>query len=221
MTPNQCIKRDAIICASARIFCRDGFHGASIDLIANEAGVSRQTIYNHYRDKEALLASVVEHALERINANLFSVLATFPESGENLEDELVAFAVRLTCNCLYDQHGDFLRKLLQEEGPRLPIFLQNCRSKWPEQTITAIAARLSRLALAGDLDVQEPQLAARHFMALVNADIHYKALSGTKLTDTEIAKGAAAGVRTFLRAFGTAPLKARQDPTYRDAASAI
>ncbi len=76
--PGQCMKRDFILCSAARVFNRDGFQGASIDLIANEAGVSRQTIYNHYRDKEALLAAVVEDALARMNASLFAVLATFP-----------------------------------------------------------------------------------------------------------------------------------------------
>jgi hypothetical protein len=35
--PGQCMKRDFILCAAARVFYRDGFQGASIDLIASEA----------------------------------------------------------------------------------------------------------------------------------------------------------------------------------------
>ena len=41
------------------VFCREGFAGANIDLIAAEAGVSRQTVYNHHGDKEKLFMAVV------------------------------------------------------------------------------------------------------------------------------------------------------------------
>src|SRR5690242_14152673 len=45
-------KRCQIIEAATAVFCRDGFIGASIDAVAAQAGVSRQTIYNQMGDKE-------------------------------------------------------------------------------------------------------------------------------------------------------------------------
>ncbi|TIT60113.1 MAG: TetR/AcrR family transcriptional regulator, partial [Mesorhizobium sp.] len=39
-------KRISVVEAAASVFCREGFAGANIDLIAAEAGVSRQTVYN-------------------------------------------------------------------------------------------------------------------------------------------------------------------------------
>ena len=48
----------------ADVFCREGFAGASIDEIAGEACVSRQTIYNHYREKETLFMAVVEDVMD-------------------------------------------------------------------------------------------------------------------------------------------------------------
>ncbi len=47
------------------MFCREGFAGANIDLIAAEAGVSRQTVYNHHGDKEKLFIAVVRDLTER------------------------------------------------------------------------------------------------------------------------------------------------------------
>ncbi|EXL08100.1 TetR/AcrR family transcriptional regulator [Brucella anthropi] len=201
--PGQCMKRDFILCSAARVFNRDGFQGASIDLIANEAGVSRQTIYNHYRDKEALLAAVVEDALARMNASLFAVLATFPQTGENLEHDLVAFSIRMSRNCIYDSSGAFLRKVMQTNETNLPLAANICSTKGPAQAIPAIAARLARLAMDGHLRVDDPDLAARHFMALINADTHYHMLTGQGVDDAIIEKSAVNGVRTFLMAFGS------------------
>ncbi|MBB5702696.1 AcrR family transcriptional regulator [Ochrobactrum daejeonense] len=202
MKPGQCMKRDFILCSAARVFYRDGFQGASIDLIANEAGVSRQTIYNHYRDKEALLAAVVEDSLARMSASLFAVLATFPQTGENLEKELVAFSVRMSRNCIYDSSGVFLRKLMQGNETSQPLVANICSTKGPAQAIPAIAARLARLAMDEHLRIDDPDLAARHFMALINADTYYHMLTGQNIDDAIIEQSAVNGVRTFLMAFG-------------------
>lgn len=202
MKPGQCMKRDFILCTAARVFARDGFQGAGIDTIASEAGVSRQTIYNHYRDKEALLAAVVEDALDRMNASLFAVITTFPQSGKNLERELTAFAIRMSRNCVYDSSAAFLRKLVQPEDTDLSLARQICSKKGPAQAVPAIAACLSRLALSGDLTITDPDLAARHFLALINADTHFHSLTGQCIDDAIIEKSAINGVRTFLLAFG-------------------
>ena len=87
-------KRCAIISAATAVFVRDGFIGASIDAIADEAGVSRQTIYNQIGDKEKLFAEVVRGINEQGSARLIAVLATFPDQPSDIGRELVAFAVR-------------------------------------------------------------------------------------------------------------------------------
>src|SRR5688500_19874372 len=91
-------KRCKIIEAATAVFVRDGFVGASIDAVAEAAGVSRQTIYNQIGDKEKLFAEVVREITERSSAVLLATLATFPEKPQDIEAELVSFAVRLTRN---------------------------------------------------------------------------------------------------------------------------
>ena len=61
-------KRASIMDAAGEVFCRESFAGANIDMIAAEAGVSRQTIYNHHGDKENLFVAVVRDVTERFNA---------------------------------------------------------------------------------------------------------------------------------------------------------
>src|SRR5690606_8903930 len=58
-TPGLSDKQRAIIEAAARTFLAAGYREASMDAIAREAGVSKQTTYNHYGNKEALFSDVI------------------------------------------------------------------------------------------------------------------------------------------------------------------
>lgn len=195
-------KRQSMIEAAASVFCREGFAGSNIDLIAAEAGVSRQTVYNHHRDKESLLVAVVREITERCNARAFSVLATFPDHPEDLEADLVAFAMRLNGSCLCDKDGRFLRRLLQNEGERYPQLFAGWRENGPARVSSALAARFARLALAGWLEIDDPDAAARQFMALTSADLQMPLTLGERLSEDELRQAATVAVRMFLRAYG-------------------
>ena len=195
-------KRVSILEAATSVFCREGYAGANIDMIAAEAGVSRQTVYNHHGDKEQLFVAVVLALTERANSGFFATLATFPDHPENIEEDLVAFAVRLNRNCICSGDGKFLRKLIQAEGERYPELFAGWREHGPGKTWAALAARFARLAHAGHLDIDDPDIAARQFQALVNADLHVSMMLGDQPDDERIRQAAANAVRTFLRAYG-------------------
>jgi AcrR family transcriptional regulator len=198
-------KRLSIIDAAACVFCREGFGGTNIDMIAAQANVSRQTVYNHHGDKEKLFQAVVREVTERINADLFDTLATFPDRPVDLEADLTAFAVRLTRNCICNRDGKFLRKLIQSEGERYPELFADWRTNGPAKPWSALAARFARLALSGHLDLDDPDLAARQFLALVNADLQTVMLLGDDIDDAFLVRSATDAVRTFLRAYGKRP----------------
>lgn len=195
-------KRESILDAAARVFCREGFAGANIDLIAVEAGVSRQTVYNHHGDKENLFLAVVRDITERTNAGVFATLATFPDHPTDLEGELISFAMRLNQNCTCNRDGKFLRKLIEAEGERYPELFAPWRQDGPGKTWAALAARFARLAHAGHLDIDDPDLAARQFLALNNADLQMAMTLGDTLSEADLKAAAANAVKTFLRAYG-------------------
>jgi AcrR family transcriptional regulator len=195
-------KRLSIIDAAANVFCREGFAGANIDLVAAEAGVSRQTVYNHHHDKEKLFVAVVREVTERINAEIFATLATFPDKPEDLHKDLTAFAMRMARNCLCSREGRFMRKLIQSEGERYPALFSTWQEEGPNKTWAALAARFARLAHAGHLEISDPDLAARQFMALVHADLQMATMLGRVPSAEEMNTSAANAVSTFLRAFG-------------------
>jgi len=53
-------KRAAILEGARAVFMREGFAHGSMDSVAAEAGVGKQTIYRHFRSKEALVEALVE-----------------------------------------------------------------------------------------------------------------------------------------------------------------
>ncbi len=196
--------------AGARVFCGEGFAGANIDLIAVEAGVSRQTIYNHYGDKDKLFAAVVGEITERCTARAFAVLGTFPDHPADLEADLTDFAIRFIRNCVCDRDGKFLRKLIHMEGERHPELFASWRIGGPGKVWSALAARFARLAFAGFLDIDDPDVAARQFFSLIFTDLQIPSMFGEVLSDEELARSASIAVGTFLRAYGRRKAGAEQ-----------
>lgn len=52
-------RREHLIKTAIDLFCRDGFHATGIDKIMTEAGVSKKTIYTHFRSKEELILAAL------------------------------------------------------------------------------------------------------------------------------------------------------------------
>ena len=56
----QSDRRAEILAAAQRCFVRSGFHGASMQEICAEAGMSPGNLYRYFRSKEALMAGIAE-----------------------------------------------------------------------------------------------------------------------------------------------------------------
>lgn len=52
--------RDRIVAAAARLFYNEGIRAASVDAIAEKAGVTKKTLYYHFRSKDELIAAYLE-----------------------------------------------------------------------------------------------------------------------------------------------------------------
>jgi len=52
--------REEVLAAASRVFARNGFHGTSLDAIAEEAGFSRGAVYYNFTDKEQLFLELLD-----------------------------------------------------------------------------------------------------------------------------------------------------------------
>lgn len=57
--------RRRLLDAASQVFDREGYGMATVDQITSEAGASRPTFYAHFRDKEQVLAELMERYVER------------------------------------------------------------------------------------------------------------------------------------------------------------
>jgi AcrR family transcriptional regulator len=65
----------ALVNAAAAVFKSKGYRNATIDDIADAAGVSRPTVYKYTENKRALLDSMLDAVLDAITVRLREVLA--------------------------------------------------------------------------------------------------------------------------------------------------
>lgn len=62
-------KRNEILDAATAAFRRDGYESTSMDSIAEQAGASKRTVYNHFGSKETLFRAVVDRMMETVRAS--------------------------------------------------------------------------------------------------------------------------------------------------------
>ncbi len=60
MPANPDQTRERIVTAAARLFYNEGIRAASVDAIAERAGVTKKTLYYHFRSKDELIAAYLE-----------------------------------------------------------------------------------------------------------------------------------------------------------------
>lgn len=195
-------KRDRILEAAATVFCQDGYTGASIDAVATRAGVSRQTIYNHVGDKDGLFKDVVAALTEKSAAKFLVLMEGFPDRPGDIGSELTAFAAHFLNHMTQDKTSRWLLKLAENESGRYPELFTVWREYGSGRKRSLVAAHLSQLALNGYLDLEDPVLAARQFMALLTAEWRAEFQLGRFPSEEECAGMAERAVKTFLRAFG-------------------
>ncbi len=99
-------EREKIVDAAIRCFQRYGPQRTSMNDIADEAGISRRTLYRQFDDRPALVAEILDRRLSELHASVVAHLATYDdieaaliegslfsvEAGES--DDLVAEIVR-------------------------------------------------------------------------------------------------------------------------------
>ena len=81
-------KRAAILDGAIDVFINMGYELASMDKIAETAGVSKRTVYNHFGSKENLFQAIVDDFL----AQRQSLKTITYNPGKSLEEQLLAFA---------------------------------------------------------------------------------------------------------------------------------
>ncbi|QLH24075.1 TetR/AcrR family transcriptional regulator [Streptomyces sp. Rer75] len=178
----QPAKRQAILEAAVAVFLREGYTRAGVDVIADQARVSKQTVYNHFGDKERLFLAAVDRERERVAAGFAPASLSTPsaeDDGRDVRAALTAFGHRVL-DVLLDERASALRRLIIAEVARHPALRPACAEGEPQQMVKYLAEMLGRRTDRGELDVPDPASAAQQFVALVVQQGLYQSMYGTR-----------------------------------------
>jgi AcrR family transcriptional regulator len=84
------VHRERLLAAASEVFLADGFKGASVDVIAVKAGVSKVTIYRRYTSKAGLFEAVALRSVERLRRKSREVETTDRPPADVLHDFALA-----------------------------------------------------------------------------------------------------------------------------------
>jgi TetR/AcrR family transcriptional regulator, mexJK operon transcriptional repressor len=190
--------------AAARVFMRHGYTDTSIDAIAAEARVSKQTIYNHFADKEHLFRAVIRATLASAGAKLDAPLDNTLADSEDLDRDLRALGRRLVRAALQEDVAA-LRRLLIAELDRHPELLEEFASTGRELA-RALTRAIEQQTERGALDVPDATRAANQLILLLATEALTRARYGLRaLSDAEREEIVNDGVEMWLRAYRTRP----------------
>jgi len=197
-------KHRAILTAATATFLEHGYRGTSMDAVAAAAGVSKQTIYQHFGDKRRLFSEMIAGTVQVASDPVHEEVRRLGESaGGDLAKQLRDLARRLLTLVLSPDVLR-LRRLVIAEARQFPELGRTFHELGPGRTITALTRTFAELNRAGRLVVPDATLAAHQFNWLVlAAPLNEAMLLGRDEAPTtrQINRWADSGVRTFLAAF--------------------
>ncbi|ATY10460.1 TetR/AcrR family transcriptional regulator [Amycolatopsis sp. AA4] len=160
-------KQRALLDGALRVFARDGYSRASIDVLAAEAGVSSRTIYNHYGDKAGLFRAVILDSSDRVAERQIAVADKLLGRIADLEADLVEFGLQWAKRDPETApHWALVRQIEADLDHIDPETVAAWKERGPTRVRLALAGHLRRLAAEGRLELEDPSLAAVHLVQL-------------------------------------------------------
>lgn len=193
-------KPEAILEAARRLFIRDGYGATGMDTIAREAGVAKQTVYNHFHSKELLFAAVVRNRCDEMTG----VLEDGSIRKGKPEDVLRELGWQFLQALFADNRLPLLRVLIAE-AVRFPELGRIYYASGPDVAAKRLASYLDELNRNGILEIPEPRIASEQFYGMLSSHLQMRALldvdSPAQLSQARQAACIENAVQTLLRAW--------------------
>ena len=163
-------KRDAIRDAAGQLFLEKGLHRSSMDAIAAEAGVSKQTVYSHFRSKEELFAAVIAGKVEEY----------FLDTGvcrplDDLRGQLIELGRRFV-DLIYDEEAVAMWRIVIAESVAHPEIADTFFDQGPRRVFAVLGGMMAECGRRGLLEIDDPAEAAGFLVSLLRGHPHMEVL---------------------------------------------
>ena len=161
-------KRAAIARAATELFLAQGYPATSTEQVASVAGVSKQTVYNQFGDKERLFREIVLGVTATAETFADGVRGAMSgvDTSSGLDAALRALARRYLATVMNPQVLA-LRRLVISEATRFPDLAATYYERGPSRVLAALGGLFGGLAEQGLLRTGDPARAAADFAFLL------------------------------------------------------
>ena len=191
-------KYDQVLMGARSVFLACGYGDANMDEVARTAKVSKATVYSYFPDKQSLFIEVVkaecehmaDHAMEEIDQSKDIRQVLNKAAGYMVNFFLSEFSQRMFRICV-------------AEADRIPELGRQFYENGPMMGRQHIAKYLRKAAEAGEVEINDFELAADQFAELCKATLWPQAVFGirSEFNDNEKQRVVSAAVETFCRAY--------------------
>lgn len=165
-------KHQAILEAAVRLFLSQGLRKTSLDAVARDAKVSKQTVYSHFADKDDLFRAVIVRKVSsyHFDAGVEPVAGAAAEALHELGTRMLSL--------LADPQVIAMMRVVSAESPTHPRIAQLFYESGPERATRTIEGTLIRLHERGELAIPNAREAAIDFLSLLKGEHHFRMLMG-------------------------------------------
>jgi AcrR family transcriptional regulator len=156
-------RRDQLLDVATQLVAREGFHAASIEAIARQAGVTRALVYQHFDDLRSLLEEVIERETSRALAQVSET--TLGDLTEGDPVELMLESLRAYLQAVANNPSTWRLILMSPEGAPPILHKSIARGR------AIVLARLTdavRPVLARERGFPDAELTARLLSAIAD-----------------------------------------------------
>ena len=198
-------KNEAILDAAATVLSERGL-AAPIETIARVAGVSKQTIYNHYGCKAELVRALVARRTKAMAATL-----QVGEGGSDPRTALADFAEAMLQPAVSTRSQSLLRVIVlgaDDANNELALQVYEAGPSTSQRQLTQFLEKLSR---DGVIDVDDAAQAAQFFIGMVVGNTQLRQLMRlpSGLAPGGVRPLAEEAAARFMRAYAPAPWPAQ------------
>ena len=189
-------KNEAILDAAVEVLSERGVTGA-LEEIARRAGVSKQTVYNHYGSKAGLVQALCQRRVAEMTAPLEA-----PDAVEHPQEALAGFA-RVLLQTVLNPSRFTLMRIAMQGAAEMPEVGRATFEAGPRANRRRLADFIALEAEAGRLHAPDPMQAAEFFAGMVIGSFQMAVLLGV---DPEVDEARAEAVAQeaaarFMRAY--------------------
>ena len=189
-------KTEAILDAAVEVIGERGL-GAPMEAIAKRAGVSKQTVYNHYGSKAELMRALMHRRVESITAPLRD-----PGAVDNPTETLEAYALSLLETVITNKGYSMMRVVMLGAG-EMPDVAQEVYEAGPRSARRQLAAFLKAETELGRIKVEDFDQAAEFFSGMVMGQTQMRSLLRlpSEKTPEEYRRLAREAAERFMKAY--------------------